>query len=126
MTKYLAQSSKRLDIVRYPLTDIQRVLVRQGINQIIKKTKLYDVKGYAAFISQMPYLSWFKIIKPSKNLFYCSDAVTYCLEEKAGVEVSPKNHDFTAPVDLQITALKNQEASYDVKWFTLKDKGELL
>jgi hypothetical protein len=105
------------------LTDEQKGLIKSATDNIIRKMRIYDFKGYGAFISQMPYMKWFKLIKPSEKNFYCSDAVTYLLEDVAGVEVSPRDHNFTAPVDLQITGMYNQ-ANGLCNIYTLKQKGE--
>lgn len=110
LSKYMCQSSKRIDVVRYAMTANQRLLCIEGVKELVSKTRIYDIKGYGAFISQMPFCGWFKfLVKPAENLFYCSDAVAYCIEEKAKFEISPYDHDFTAPVDIQLYALKHPE-----------------
>lgn len=124
LSKYLVQTSKRIDIIRYPLTKEQRKECMLAANNLVKKLKIYDVKGYGAFISQMPYMNWFKyIVKPSEKLFYCSDAVTYCIQDRAGYTISPRNHNFTAPVDLQVYAISNPNRCII---YTLKNIDEIV
>jgi hypothetical protein len=128
--EYLKQSSKRIDIIRYDMTEKQLGMAAQTIEAIGMKEGKYDVKGYGAFVSQMPGFQWVKyLVKPSKKDFYCSDAVTYVLEEGAGIDVSPRDHNYTAPVDLLLYAMdhtgdKRHSGSY-CTLYTLKQRNEV-
>jgi hypothetical protein len=122
LQKYIDHKESRIDIVRYNLTDEQRRTCMTAAENITKKISVYDAKGYGAFISQMPFCSWFKwIVRPSPTKFYCSDAVTYCIQERAGYQISPRDHDWTAPVDIQLWAMENPDKA-TIR--TLKNKGE--
>ena len=122
LREYLRRSGYRIDIIRYAMTDVQRLKCIEVMGKIGIEEGYYDVRGYGAFISQMPGLQWLKyIVRPSDKKFYCSDAVTYVLEMGAGIDVSPRDHDFTAPVDLQLFALANPKTC---TLFTLKKRGE--
>jgi hypothetical protein len=124
LSKYLVQNTKRIDIIRYNLTESQRNICQESARSLIKKLKLYDVKGYGAFISQMPGFGWFKyIMKPSESKFYCSDAVAYCIQDRAGYQVSQKDHNFTAPIDMQLFAL---ERPSNATLYTLKQRNEVI
>lgn len=120
--EYLKQESKRIDIIRYDMTDKQIGQACVTIEAIGMKEGKYDVRGYGAFISQMPGFQWMKyVVKPSKKDWYCSDAVTYVLQEGAGVQVSPKDNNYTAPVDLLLHAMDHPEKC---RIYTLKLRGE--
>ena len=120
LDEYTTKSSIRIDVVHYTCLIEQRQKIVDTIRTVGTKEGLYDVGGYGAFISQMPFLGWMKyIIRPSKTKFFCSDAVVYCCE--AGeVTISRQTNNYTAPVDIQLYALEYH------KLFTLKQRGELI
>jgi len=122
LNKYMKHKESRIDIIRYNLTDEQRKICQEAAEVMTSKVRIYDTKGYGAFISQMPLLGWVKhIIKPSETKFYCSDGVTYCIQDRAGYIVSPRDHNFTAPVDSQVYAINNPDRA---QLRTLKLRGE--
>jgi hypothetical protein len=118
---YSSKLDTRIDIIRYDLTDTQRYTAANMGYALATAEGRYDVGGYGAFLSEMPCLSWVKkFIKPSEKYMFCSDGVSYCIQEKAGYKMSPYDHNFTAPVDMLLYALKTGCG----RLFTLKKRGE--
>ena len=118
LKEYLTKTSTRVDIVRFKATRVQRRKIQKKIKDIAFKEGLYDWKGYFAFASQMPFLGWLKIIKPSKKTFFCSDAVVHAVQKSTNIRVSPRGSNYTAPVDIQLYGLQYH------KLYTLKKQGE--
>ena len=119
MLEYTRKKELRIDIVRFEATNNDRNKIQQLIWEVASKEGFYDWKGFGAFASQMPYVGWaFKWIKPSKKDFFCSDASSYVVQKPTNIRVSPRGHDFTAPVDLQIYGMKHH------MMYTLKKGGE--
>lgn len=119
IAEYLGKKELRIDIVRPTSTVAQRLLVKSKIKKLATQKGLYDCRGFLYFLKQMPYCGWLPMPKPSNKLYYCSDAVAEVWEE-TGVQVSPRDNNFTAPVDLQCFGLEHFDC------FTLKKAGELL
>jgi len=122
LSEYSRRSSYRIDIVRPNSTPDQRAMVQDLLVDIANKELRYDWRGFAAFGSQMPYMSWMKIIKPSDKFFFCSDVVAY-IWFTAGVIISFRSHNFTAPVDIQLFPIIHNELG---KIYTFKKRGEVL
>jgi len=120
LSEYTDKKNLRIDVVR-PLSSIDTYKsIQRRIKNIAIKEKYYDWKGFGSFASQMPYIGWmFPWVRPSKDTFYCSDIVAY-MWEMEGIEVSPRGHNFTAPVDLQLYGIEHYPC------YTLKIKGELI
>jgi hypothetical protein len=120
LQEYLQKKKIRIDVVRFRASDYEREKIKDTIKNVASKEGFYDWRGYFSFISQMPFLKWAGFIKPSKKDFYCSDASAFCVHKATDIQVSPRNHNITAPVDLQLYALKHH------KLYTLKQTGEFL
>ncbi len=120
LSEYTRRSSYRIDIVRPKSTHDQRVTVQDLIVDIANQELFYDWRGFAAFGSQMPFMSWMKIIKPSDKFFFCSDVVAY-IWYKAGVIISPRKNNFTAPVCIQLYSILFEEQS---QIFTFQNRKE--
>jgi len=119
--EYTRKKNLRIDIVRFQATKNERKIIADTILDIASKEGFYDWKGFGSFAAQMPYLGWaFKWVKPSKKDFFCSDASVYSVHKNTNIKVSPRGHDFTAPVDIQLYAMKHHEL------YTLKISGEIL
>jgi hypothetical protein len=120
LKEYTKKSSQRIDVI-HPMAmreDLDKVATK--IDELGTNEGLYDVGGYGAFISQMPLLNWVKyIIRPSKKKFFCSDAASFVWEDTT-LRVSPRGHDYTAPVDLLLYAMKHPEL---LQLRTLKIRG---
>lgn len=114
LMEYLTKTKIRMDVVRFEATAAQRCAIQSKIEQVVSEEGFYDWRGYFSFISQLPLLDWVKIIKPSKKTFYCSDAATFVVQESTNIKVSPRGHNYTAPVDLQ------RYGMYHHKLYTLK------
>lgn len=95
------QSTKRVDIISIPTTAKEKKAILTFAEHTDKKNYLYDWKGYMSFV---PFIG--KLFKPSKKHPFCSDFVVDCFES-AGIKVSAKNSEKTAPWDLLIYALNN-------------------
>jgi hypothetical protein len=101
LEEHTKDPNKRIDIIRVPAEPALRKAVKDSIRLLAEEESVYDWKGYFAFISQMPYCGWLKIIKPSKKTYFCSDSAASCWDSN-GIQVSPRDHNLTAPVDLQL------------------------
>lgn len=120
ITEYTKKSSVRIDVLRYDATPEQRVHILSEINILAEKENIYDWKGFIYFSSQMPFLNWLKIIKPSKSTFFCSDAAVYIVQKQVGIQVSPRDHNTSAPVDLLLYGMRYHTM------YTLKNRGNVL
>ena len=95
----------QIDVIDYYMSLEQRGIALDKAKEIGMREGFYDLRGYGAFASQMPFMSWVSVfIKPSKKGFFCSDAVVYCLQTVAGVQVSAWGNNESAPVDLLLFA----------------------
>ncbi len=119
LNEYLTKRNLHIAVVRFKASPKKRKEMQVLIKELASKEKMYDWKGYLSFASQLPWLNWLKIVKPSKDTFYCSDVVAYVCE-KNGVTVSPRGHNFSAPVDLLLYGMQHH------RLYTVKMGGELL
>jgi len=119
LQEYTSKKELRIDVVRPPAPVGMLDNIQGLIKALAVKEKYYDWKGFFSFANQMPYVGWmFGWMKPSKSTFYCSDVVAYVWENE-GIRVSPRGHNFTAPLDLQLYGMEHHQC------FTLKLSGEL-
>ena len=120
LQEYTSKKELRIDVVRPPAPVGMLDNIQGLIKALATKEKYYDWKGFFSFAHQMPYVGWmFGWMKPSSSTFYCSDVVAYVWETN-GIRVSPRGHNFTAPLDLQLYGMEHYPC------YTLKIKGELL
>ncbi len=120
ISEYTRKKELRIDIVRFKATKQQRRSIAQVILKIASKEGFYDWKGFGSFASQMPYVGWmFKWVKPSKKDFFCSDGSVYAVQKATDIQVSPRGHNITAPVDIQLYGMQHH------KIFTFKKPGTI-
>lgn len=106
LKEYL-NTGNRIDVVRFTAQLGQRTQIVYNIDKLAEEEGRYDIMGYGFFLSQMPYMGWIeRIIKPSKNRYFCSDAVTHCVQHKTNIMVSSRSNNHTAPVDLLLYGMQ--------------------
>ena len=123
LSEYTTKSAIRIDVFRYKKTVEQTLNALSAATEILRQEKTYDAKGFIFFAHQMPYCDWLKyiLLKPSEGHYFCSDAVTYVMQERGGITVSPRGHNETAPVDNQIYGIEHPEVCDK---FTLKERTQ--
>lgn len=123
LSEYTTKTAIRIDVFRYRKTVAQTLEVMKAMTQIVREEHKYDAKGCGFFLSQMPGCGWMKYIlpKPSETDYFCSDAVTYCMQERGGIQVSKYDHNRTAPIDNQLYGMNHPD---DCSKFTLKERTQ--
>lgn len=123
LSEYTMKSSIRIDVFRYNYNVTQSHLVKAAMTEAVREERKYDGKGFGFFLSQMPYCGWLENIlpKPSEKDFFCSDAVTYFMQSRGGITISPRDHNKTAPVDIQLYGIENTS---ECTKYTLKERTQ--
>ena len=110
LKEYTSKEKIRIDVIRYPISEVQQEMLYGFMEGVAIKEPLYDVGGYGSFMDDFKWLKWLPCIKPSDKKPFCSENVTLGYHDVAHYKISNRQPVNTAPVDLQLFALQSKEA----------------
>jgi hypothetical protein len=105
LKEYTAKEKVRIDVIRYPISEVQREALYGFMESVAIKEPMYDVGGYGSFIDDFKWLRWVPWIKPSDKKPFCSENVTIGYHNVINYKISERQPVNTAPVDIQRFAI---------------------